>query len=118
MSLIIPRTSRAASNASDRTLVGPGDWDSDGSSKFNTLVGNSPSTPAKDSNECIKVRNWIPDPYSPFVKRNRTLVLCFDGTGDCFDGDVSGYFVFASFSILNYFLELQCCSVLLDVTER
>ena len=31
-------------------------------------------------------REWIPNPNS---ERNRTLVLCFDGTGDSFDQDVS-----------------------------
>ena len=32
-------------------------------------------------------REWKPDPESP--DRHRTLVLCFDGTGDSFDQDVS-----------------------------
>lgn len=34
---------------------------------------------------------WIPYPNSPAEKNNRprTLVLCFDGTGDQFDDDVS-----------------------------
>jgi len=32
-------------------------------------------------------REWKPDPDSP--SRERTLVLCFDGTGDSFDEDVS-----------------------------
>lgn len=30
---------------------------------------------------------WIPSEHS---NRNRTLILCFDGTGDHFDSDVSG----------------------------
>ena len=41
-------------------------------------------------------RNWVPDPCAPWVDpsapqssiRPRTLVLCFDGTGDQFDDDV------------------------------
>ena len=32
-------------------------------------------------------RKWAPDPDSP--ARKRTLVLCFDGTGESFDADVS-----------------------------
>ena len=32
-------------------------------------------------------RNWRPDPNDP--TRKRTLVLCFDGTADSFDLDVS-----------------------------
>ena len=32
-------------------------------------------------------REWKPDPDTP--DRQRTLVLCFDGTGDSFDQDVS-----------------------------
>ena len=32
-------------------------------------------------------RNWVPDPVKS--GRPRTLVLCFDGTGDQFDDDVS-----------------------------
>jgi hypothetical protein len=31
-------------------------------------------------------RKWVPDPNGP---RARTLILCFDGTGDSFDKDVS-----------------------------
>ena len=33
-------------------------------------------------------REWKPDPDSP-ERHGRTLVLCFDGTGDSFDQDVS-----------------------------
>lgn len=38
---------------------------------------------------------WVPDPESPTEKdsRPRTLVLCFDGTGDQFDDDVSNILV-------------------------
>ena len=32
-------------------------------------------------------RDWVPKPDAP--GRERTLVLCFDGTGDSFDQDVS-----------------------------
>ena len=32
-------------------------------------------------------RNWVPDPADE-PGRPRTLVLCFDGTGDQFDDDV------------------------------
>lgn len=42
---------------------------------------------------------WVPDPESPTEKdsRPRTLVLCFDGTGDQFDDDVSEILVFESY---------------------
>ena len=32
-------------------------------------------------------REWVPDPND--LRRKRTLVLCFDGTGESFDADVS-----------------------------
>jgi hypothetical protein len=35
-----------------------------------------------------KPRRWIPDLKDPVLHNNRTLVLCFDGTGDQFDSDV------------------------------
>lgn len=35
-----------------------------------------------------KSRIWIP---SPNIKRARTLILCFDGTGDEFDSDVRSF---------------------------
>jgi len=34
------------------------------------------------------LREWKPHPDSP-QRQGRTLVLCFDGTGDLFDEDVS-----------------------------
>lgn len=33
-------------------------------------------------------RRWIPEPDDPEGHPARTLVLCFDGTGDQFDDDV------------------------------
>lgn len=65
-------------------------------------------------------RQWKPDPDTP--GRPRTLVLCFDGTGDSFDQDVSGLFLLpgslVSCSILNAaFTELQRRPVLGDVEE-
>jgi hypothetical protein len=42
-------------------------------------------------------RVWISDPKTadPEDPRGRTLVLCFDGTGDSFDADVSPFFSFS-----------------------
>ena len=60
-------------------------------------------------------RVWIPD-----APRPRTLVLCFDGTGDSFDQDVSPTPEFLSrlFSRLNVaFTEFQCCAIPGDVEE-
>lgn len=34
-------------------------------------------------------RNWVPEPPPDESRRGRTLILCFDGTGDQFDDDVS-----------------------------
>ena len=53
-----------------------------------------PTLPPAPSNE--PKRNWVPVPDAPWVDpkaphpsaRPRTLVLCFDGTGDQFDDDV------------------------------
>ncbi|KAL5518743.1 hypothetical protein ACEPAH_426 [Sanghuangporus vaninii] len=39
-------------------------------------------------------RTWVPDP--DFEERSRTLVLCFDGTGDQFDDDNSNVVQFLS----------------------
>jgi hypothetical protein len=33
-------------------------------------------------------RRWIPHPEDPVQHPARTLILCFDGTGDQFDNDV------------------------------
>ena len=48
--------------------------------------------PGKGCFTCIPpyahTREWIPDPQSS-ERKGRTLVLCFDGTGDSFDDDVS-----------------------------
>lgn len=38
-------------------------------------------------------RRWIPQPEDPLGHANRTLVLCFDGTGDQFDDDVGAFIV-------------------------
>jgi len=64
-------------------------------------------------------RVWKPDPNSP--DRRRTLVVCFDGTGDSFDQDVSGS---SPESLLRLgplndaFTEFQRRPVLGDVEER
>ncbi|KAI5121318.1 hypothetical protein M0805_003785 [Coniferiporia weirii] len=43
------------------------------------------------------IRHWVPDPYSADEQgRPRTLVLCFDGTGDQFDDDNSNVIQFLS----------------------
>lgn len=51
---------------------------------------------------------WVPDPESPIEKdsRPRTLVLCFDGTGDQFDDDVSNIVVFR----LSLLLTISSCT--------
>ena len=58
----------------------------------NTTVPQLPQTPRK--------QKWIPDPNDSWSDpkhpeqktRPRTLVLCFDGTGDQFDDDVGWIF--------------------------
>ena len=47
---------------------------------FNPLSGTRSARPSRNH-----PRNWVPAPDS----RERTLVLCFDGTGESFDVDVS-----------------------------
>jgi hypothetical protein len=64
-------------------------------------------------------RVWSPDPNGP--ERNRTLVLCFDGTGDSFDADVSLLWgVLYSEECLNIIVaavEFKCRPILLDADE-
>jgi uncharacterized protein (DUF2235 family) len=48
-------------------------------------------TPSKGGNSKSKRRNWMPHPEDTEKHPNRTLILCFDGTGDQFDDDVSLY---------------------------
>jgi hypothetical protein len=64
-----------------------------------TFIGAAPISVGGDTlhpnaNACFTctppyqhAREWQPDPNTP--DRGRTLVLCFDGTGDSFDQDVS-----------------------------
>ena len=55
-----------------------------------------------------------PDPLHP---RARTLVLCFDGTGDQFDADVSALAIVTPESSANPVSELECHPVLHPATE-
>lgn len=50
-----------------------------------TLVHDSSETDSHDGWH-LPSRLWIPSSHS-----KRTLVLCFDGTGDEFDSDVSNH---------------------------
>ena len=63
-------------------------------------------------------REWKPDPNSP--DRRRTLVLCFDGTGDSFDQDVGRFYLaFRPCLILNaVFTEFQRRPIPGDAEER
>lgn len=83
-------------SASERTplLTNSGDFDSSRTlhEAESTLV-DSPSylSPLKGK-QTVSTRNWVPDPTKE--PRARTLVLCFDGTGDQFDDDVCQLFIF------------------------
>lgn len=46
------------------------------------------SSPVATSPEVLHEPQWTDDVFPP-SHRNRTLIVCFDGTGDKFDGDVS-----------------------------
>lgn len=67
------------------------------------LPPKMPRLPTKPQFE--SERAWIPEPEAVWsdpkhpedTVRPRTLVLCFDGTGDQFDNDVSGRRVMAMF---------------------
>lgn len=63
------------------------------------------------------LREWIPDPNH--LNRPRTLVLCFDGTGDSFDQDVSRSTVLdpSQSGLSRSFTELQRRPALLDAEE-
>lgn len=63
------------------------------------------STKAAISRETTP-HNWVPDPDDP--RRARTLVLCFDGTGDQFDDDVSSFTHCIRLLFINFSLEFQC----------
>ena len=49
--------------------------------------------PRKDSQGRSHLRNWVSNPHKADTTRCRTLVLCFDGTGDHFDTDVCCLFM-------------------------
>ena len=61
------------------------------------LFRNASEATYVESSDNGHSRKWIPDPAAKWsdpnhplqTKRPRTLVLCFDGTGDQFDDDVS-----------------------------
>ena len=46
------------------------------------------SSPTTTSPEAPREPQWT-DNVVPPTHKNRTLIVCFDGTGDKFDGDVS-----------------------------
>jgi len=46
------------------------------------------SSPTYTFPEAVREPQWTDNVVPPFHK-NRTLIVCFDGTGDKFDGDVS-----------------------------
>jgi hypothetical protein len=57
-----------------------------------------PSKPAHHPNGCHSChpplshrRWWIPEPDDTEHHPNRTLILCFDGTGDSFDDAVGSF---------------------------
>jgi len=63
----------------------------------------SPPTAKPHPNSCFSCtppyghpRVWIPDPADPTSRNAKTLVLCFDGTGDSFDEDNSNVVQFLS----------------------
>jgi len=62
-------------------LPGPAPVSVDGRT-LDLLEGTCFACPTRDH-----LRAWAPAPGDPL--RKRTLVLCFDGTGDSFDADVS-----------------------------
>ena len=76
-----------------------------------------------DTNSCFACtppfdhqRDWQPKPDTP--GRARTLVVCFDGTGDSFDQDVSTFCYQLGSVLIVYITELQCRPILIDVEER
>lgn len=59
-------------------------------STASTLINTNSILPTLPNNTIISKRNWVPDPLSEReASRPRVLILCFDGTGDEFDDDVS-----------------------------
>ena len=46
------------------------------------------SSPTGTFPEALREPQWT-DNVVPPIHRNRTLIVCFDGTGDKFDNDVS-----------------------------
>ena len=56
-------------------------------------IGTLPNNPIPKS-----TKTWVPDPLKE-KGRARTLVLCFDGTGDQFDDDVCFVYVLLPFQL-------------------
>ncbi len=95
MSLTVDTKANGGANAPlhDGMPVSSSEMTVTNSSSGNTLVGlplnglgigTLPNNPLPKSN-----RTWVPNPFDPREKaRARTLVICFDGTGDQFDDDV------------------------------
>jgi len=70
-------------------------------------IGTLPNNPIPKTG-----KTWVPDPSLPEEKgRARTLVLCFDGTGDQFDDDVSFLHLLADRPSPDLCEELQCRQV-------
>ena len=75
------------------------------------------SSPTDTFPEALHEPQWT-DNVVPPIHKNRTLIICFDGTGDKFDSDV-GSMCFRPRRVKanEGFPEFQCRSIHLDVEE-
>lgn len=81
-----------------------------------TLVGGGlPTLPG--ANQATSARQWVSNPPTSDKARKRTLVLCFDGTGDQFDDDASPSINNCSEQSIHLCAEFECYSVF-DMLEE
>lgn len=84
--LVAMETRRTASGESSMSTFSSGETVYDFVGTTQTFTSKLAAISETGTRWSERSRIWLPHPNS---KRARTLVLCFDGTGDQFDSDVS-----------------------------
>jgi hypothetical protein len=108
-----PKTNGSARPIDSRPRLEPITIDGDYPDFPNTC---SPTAASSATNDMDMFDEIIPHPDEV---HHRNLVLCFDGTGDQFDGDVIFLYISSATSyLILYGLEFEHRRILLDVKAR